>query len=405
MANFEQVRARLGDGLVIPACPLALNARRKFDERRQRTLFRYYVAAGAGGLAVGVHTTQFAIREPRIGLFKPVLELAAEELRSSRCQEAHSVKSELGQSPSTNPPAEGSKPADALTEFPSREGSGVGSSSSAGGTQLKSSPSMLGIAGICGKTKQAMAESALAREQGFHAGLLSLGALQSATNDELLAHCRAVSETIPLVGFYLQPAAGGRVLPFAFWRRFAEIENVVAIKIAPFNRYQTLDVIRAIAEAGREDISLYTGNDDNIVIDLVTPFRFNVGGKIVERRIVGGLLGHWAVWTRKAVALLAECRRIAINGQPVSLELMRRAVEVSDANAAFFDPAHNYAGCIPGIHEVLSRQGLLEGIWCLDPHETLSPGQGEEIDRVYRAYPHLNDDEFVARHRDEWLSA
>jgi len=275
--------------------------------------------------------------------------------------------------------------------------------SAAGGTEFAAS-AMIRIAGICGNTKQAMAEAALVRELGYQAGLLSLGALQDASNDELLAHCRTVAEMIPLVGFYLQPAAGGRVLPFALWRCFAEIENVAAIKIAPFNRYQTLEVIRAIAEAGRQDIALYTGNDDNIVIDLVTPFRFNIGGRIVERRIVGGLLGHWAVWTKNAVELHAECRRLVLAGQPVPHELLQRAVEVTDANAAFFDPAHHYAGCIPGIHEVLHRQGLLEGIWCLDPNETLSPGQFEEINRVYRAYPHLNDDGFVAEHRDEWLS-
>ena len=415
MAGIEQLRAGLGAGLVIPACPLALNARRKLDERRQRALFRYYIAAGAGGLAVGVHTTQFAIREPKVGLFKPVLELAAEELARSRRIEAHSAKSEtrnpkseIRQSLSTKPPAAGTEPPDARTEFHSWEGSGVGSSAalpnSAAGAAPLTAVATIGIAGICGNTKQAAAEAALARELGYHAGLLSLGALQDASNDELLAHCRSAAEIIPLVGFYLQPAAGGRVLPFAFWRRFAEIETVVGIKIAPFNRYQTLDVIRAIAEAGREDIALYTGNDDNIVIDLITPFRFNVAGKTVERRIVGGLLGHWAVWTPKAVELHAECRRIVMTGRPVPHELLQRAVEVTDANAAFFDPAHNYAGCIPGIHEVLRRQGLLEGIWCLDPNETLSPGQREEIDRVYRAYPHLSDDEFVARHRDEWLS-
>jgi len=379
MASIEQLRARLGAGLVIPACPLALNARRKLDERRQRALLRYYIDAGAGGLAVGVHTTQFAIRQPKVGLFKPVLELAAEELRSSRRKEAHSTKSEVRKLKS---------------QFPSREGPGVG--------LFAALP--IGIAGVCAKTKQATTEAALARELGYHAGLLSLGTLQDASDDELLVHCRTVAEIIPLVGFYLQPAAGGRVLPYAFWRRFAEIGNVVAIKIAPFDRYQTLDVIRAVAEAGREDIALYTGNDDNIVIDLVTPFRFNVGGKIVERRIVGGLLGHWAVWTKKAVELHAECRRIAMTGQPVPLELLKLAVEVTDANAAFFDPAHDFAGCIPGIHEVLRRQGLLEGIWCLDPNEILSPGQREEIDRVSCAYPHLNDDEFVAQHQDEWFS-
>jgi len=361
--------------MVIPACPLALNAQRKLDERRQRALFRYSLAAGAGGLAVGVHTTQFAIRDPKVGLFRPVLELAAEVLRGSRREEAHSQTSEISNSKSE---IEQNLPGSAATK--------------------------VGIAGICGQTKQAVAEATLARELGFHAGLLSLGALKTASEDELLVHCRAVSEIIPLVGFYLQPAAGGRLLPHSFWRRFAEIENVVAIKIAPFNRYQTLDVIRAVADAGRDDIALYTGNDDNIVMDLVTPFRFQVGRTFVERRIVGGLLGHWAVWTQKAVELHAECRRVSQSGAAIHAELLRRNVEVTDANAAFFDAANGFAGCIPGLHEVLRRQGLLEDIWCLDPNETLSPGQREEIDRVSLAYPHLNDDEFVVQHRDERLS-
>lgn len=376
MATIESVRTRLGEGLAIPACPLVLNAQRRFDERRQRALIRYYLAAGAGGLAVGVHTTQFAIRDPKIGLFKPVLELAAEELRRSRREEAHAFNAERGMR---------------NTESDQR--------------LLTSAATIIGIAGICGPTKQAVAEAALARELGFHAGLLSLGALQLASEDELIAHCRAVAEIIPLFGFYLQPAVGGRVLPFSFWRRFAEIQNVVAIKIAPFNRYQTLDVVRAIAEAGRDDIALYTGNDDNIVLDLLTPFRFRVGDKTVERRIVGGLLGHWAVWTKRAMDLHAECRRLAVSGKPIPPELLRRAGEVTDCNAAFFDAANNFAGCIPGLHEILRRQGVLEDVWCLDPHETLSPGQREEIDRVCRAYPYLSDDEFVAQHRDQWLAS
>ncbi|MCX7827447.1 MAG: dihydrodipicolinate synthase family protein, partial [Verrucomicrobiae bacterium] len=213
----------------------------------------------------------------------------------------------------------------------------------------------------------------------------------------------AVADIIPLVGFYLQPAVGGRVLPYSFWRRFAEIPNVVAIKMAPFNRYQTIDVVRAIAEAGREDIALYTGNDDNIVMDLLTPYRFHANGEPVERRIVGGLLGHWCVWTRVAVETLNECHAIVKGGGPVPVEMLRRNVEVTDCNAAFFDVANGFAGCVAGLHEVLRRQGLLEGIWCLDPKETLSPGQSAEIDRVYRSYPHLNDDAFVAAHRDEWL--
>lgn len=348
IANF---RAGLHRGLVIPATPLALNGKRQLDERRQRALFRYYVAAGSGGLAVGVHTTQFAIRDPKINLFKPILQIAQEEFARGDAQ----VKEPL-----------------------------------------------VRIAGICGATPQATAEACLVREHGFHAGLLSLAAMKHATEDELIAHCRAVAEAIPVVGFYLQPAVGGRVLPFSFWRRFAEIQNVVAIKMAPFNRYQTIDVVRAIVEAGRDDIALYTGNDDNIVLDLITPFGFQANGKTVERRIVGGLLGHWSVWTRKAVELLDECHS-AVAKDPVPKELIRRNIEVTDSNAAFFDAANGFAGCIAGLHEVLRRQGLLEGIWCLDPNEGLSAGQAEEIDRVYRSYPHLSDDAFVVEHRDEWL--
>jgi dihydrodipicolinate synthase/N-acetylneuraminate lyase len=334
---------------VIPACPLALTAERRLDERRQRALVRYYLAAGATGLAVGVHTTQFAIRDPKIGLFRPVLELAAAELdRADR------------------PVAR--------------------------------------IAGVCGPTPQAVAEAELARACGYQAALLSLGALKNATEADLLAHCRRAADVLPLVGFYLQPAVGGRVLPFAFWRRFAEIENVVAIKIAPFNRYQTLDVVRAVAEAGRDDIALLTGNDDHIVMDLLTPFRFQTGRSLVERRITGGLLGQWAVWTRRAVELVEGCHRLVAAGGAVPAEMLRRHVELTDANAAVFDAANGFAGCIAGVHEILRRQGLLEGIWCLDPHETLGPGQAEEIDRVCRAYPHLTDDEFVREHRDRWLS-
>ena len=349
MGDIEQLRKSLSEGLVIPACPLALNARRKPDELRQRALFRYYLAAGAGGLAIGAHTTQFAIHEPKVGLFKPLLELAMEELKRSR-----------------------DRP--------------------------------VGIAGICGTTRQATVEAALARRLGCRAGLLSLAGHDGESEEQLLAHCRAVAEIIPLFGFYLQLAVGGRVLSRRFWQRFGEIENVVAVKIAPFNRYQTLDVIRGIVASGRTDIALYTGNDDSIVMDLLTPFRFESRGGLSERRIVGGLLGHWAVWTRKAVELHAECRQVVEANVAVPQALLRRAMEITDSNAAFFDAANVYAGCIPGLHEVLRRQGLLEGTWCLDPKEVLSPGQSEEIDRVYRAYPHLNDDAFVVEHRDQWLA-
>jgi dihydrodipicolinate synthase/N-acetylneuraminate lyase len=351
MSNSIEPLALLRQGVVIPACPLALTADRRLDERRQRALVRYYLAAGAGGLAVGVHTTQFAIREPSVGLFQPVLSLAAEEL--SQCRRP-----------------------------------------------------FVAIGGICGDTRQATAEAQLIRELGYHAGLVSLSALPDATEAALVEHCRRIAEVIPLVGFYLQPAVGGRTLSYAFWRWFLEIDNVVAIKIAPFNRYQTMDVLRAAFDCGRGDVALYTGNDDNIVADLVTPFRCGSvpshGHGTRTVRIVGGLLGHWAVWTRRAVELLGECHRAATSGD-IPVELLQRGAQVTDCNRAIFDAANHFAGCIAGVHEVLRRQGLLAGVWCLDPAEGLSPGQAEEIDRVCREYPHLTDDEFVAAHRDEWL--
>jgi len=334
----ETWREKLRRGVVIPAHPLALDANRKLDEQRQRALTRYYLASGAGGVAVGVHTTQFEIRDPRVGLFEPVLALAMEELRATNA---------------------------------------------------------IRIAGIVGATPQAVKEAELAVRSGYHAGLLSLAALRHASVAELVEHARAVASVLPVFGFYLQPAVGGRVLPYEFWRRFAEIENVVAIKIAPFNRYQTLDVVRAVAESGRSDeIALYTGNDDTIVVDLLTPFPF--GGRIV--RIAGGLLGHWAVWTRRAVELLHR-----IKMEPECPGWLKLAAEVTDSNAAFFDTANQFAGCISGLHEVLRRQGLLAGRWCLNPAEDLSPGQMEEIDRVYAAYPHLHDDDFVRQNLDSWL--
>ena len=336
-------RERLRKGVAIPAHPLALTEARKLDERRQRALTRYYLAAGAGGVAVGVHTTQFAIHDARLGLYRPVLELAIGETAGR----------------------------DAIA-----------------------------VAGIVGGTEQALQEAETAASLGYHAGLLGLGALRDATEEQLLAHVRAVAAAIPVFGFYLQPAVGGRVLSYRFWRKFAEIDNVAAIKIAPFNRYQTLDVVRAVTDAGRDgDIALYTGNDDHIIADLVTPYRF--GGRVV--RIVGGLLGHWAVWTRPAVEYLERAHRAA-SGDAVAHELLRLAEEVTDANAALFDAANRFRGCIAGLHEILRRQGLMAGRWCLDPDEDLSPGQAEEIDRVCAAYPHLRDDGFVAEHLEKWLS-
>ncbi len=333
-----QVRDKLRSGLVIPAHPLALNNQRKLDERRQRALTRYYLAAGAGGVAVAVHTTQFAIREH--GLLEPVLQLAQDE-----CRARDVVK----------------------------------------------------IAGVCGKRQQAIAESQLAARLGYDAALLSLAALKDESIGELVEHARAIASIIPVMGFYLQPSVGGRYLPYEFWRKFLEIENVVAIKIAPFNRYQTIDVVRALAESGRaQDVALYTGNDDNILNDLCAVFDFN-GQRI---RFAGGLLGHWAVWTHIAVQHLARAKT---SRDSMSAELQSLAPQVTDANAAIFDPAHHFHGCIPGIHEILRRQGLLEGRWCLDPGEELSPGQMEEIDRVCKAYPHLQDDSFVKEHLDDWL--
>jgi hypothetical protein len=342
------VLAALRRGLVIPAHPLALDAARRLDPRRQRALSRYYLDAGAGGLAVGVHTTQFAIREA--GLYEPVL------------QSAMRVAAE-------------------------RPGA---------------APVM--IAGLVGRTAQAVREAQIARGLGYHAGLLSLAAMKGASEDELIGHAEAVAREIPLVGFYLQPAVGGIVLPASFWRRFAAIENVVAIKIAPFNRYRTLDVVRGVAEAGAADrITLYTGNDDHIVLDLLTPFTVTVAGKPVTLRIRGGLLGHWSVWVRRAVELLERAHAAAAQ-DAVPADLLALDAQVTDCNAAIFDVANDFHGVIAGCHEILRRQGLLEGIWCLDPRETLGPGQAQEIDRVYAAYPHLNDDAFVRSGLDKWLS-
>jgi hypothetical protein len=345
-------REHLRNGVAIPAHPLALTAARKLDERRQRGLTRYYLDAGAGGLAVGVHTTQFAIRETNHGLFRPVLELAAATVRESLATRAR--------------------------------------------------PFVM-VAGLCGPTSQAAAEAETALACGYDVGLLSLGALRDATEAQLLAHCRAIADVIPVFGFYLQPAVGGRVLDYSFWREFAEIPNVWAVKVAPFDRYRTIDVVRAFGEAGRDDVALYTGNDDSIVADLLTPFPVTVGGELKIRWIDGGLLGQWAVWTRSAVDLLRRARAARAGGV-VETDMLREGAALTDANGAIFDAINGYAGCIAGIHEVLRRQGLLAGVWCLDPREALSPGQADEIERVSRTYPFLTDDAFVAERLDAWLS-
>lgn len=345
MTAVTDVRGRLKQGLVIPAHPLVLTKARELDERRQCALTRYYIDAGAGGIAVGVHTTQFAIREH--GLYRPVLALAAETV------DAHA------------PPS-----------------------------------SVIKIAGLVRPPEQAIAEAEIALSLGYDAGLLSLGGLARTPEETLVEHCREVANVIPIMGFYLQPAVGGRVLSYEFWRAFAEIENVVAIKIAPFNRYWTQDVVRAVADAGRDDIALYTGNDDNIVNDLLTPFP--VGERNV-RWFDGGLLGQWAVWTKRAVDLLAHVKKARSSGS-IDLRLLRDGAALTDANAAIFDAANNFAGCIPGIHEVLRRQGLVENTVCLQASEALSAGQSDEIDRVCREYSFLGDDDFVAANLDKWMS-
>lgn len=345
------LRSHLLAGQAIPAHPLALDANRRFDERHQRALTRYYIAAGTGGIAVGVHSTQFEIRDAKHGLFKPVLELAAETAAAG----------------------------------------------------LRAAPRGYAlIAGICGRTSQAVAESELARSLGYHAGLVSMAAYRSEPESEILAHVATVAKTIPVVGFYLQPAVGGRMFSYAFWRKFADIPEVVAIKIAPFNRYQTIDVVRAVAASGREEIALYTGNDDTIVTDLLTPFTFDLDGRKVTRRIVGGLLGHWGVWSRSAVSLLKDAKQAVASGG-LDSSWLARANAVTDMNAALFDAANRFQGCIPGILEVLRRQGLVGSVHCLNPDEKLSPGQAEELDRVSAAHPDLIDDDFVAANLDRWL--
>ncbi len=339
----DTIKNLIHEGTVIPAHPLALNADRTLDEERQRLLTRYYIASGAGGMAVGVHSTQFEIRNDDVQLLEPVLRMAVEEVEN----------------------------ADLNRPFAK-------------------------IAGIVGPTNQAVQEARLAAKLGYDFGLVSMGGLNNYSEKELIRRAEKVGEVIPIFGFYLQPAVGGQLLSYDFWKDFADIPSVKAIKMAPFNRYQTLDVVRAVCHSSRwEEIALYTGNDDNIINDLLTTYAFPVDGAVRKKEIVGGLLGHWAVWTRKAVELLEEIKGIRHAKSGIPEEMLTRNIEVTDANAVLFDVAHDFHGCIPGIHEVLRRQGLLKGTWCLNPNENLSPGQSEELDRIYRDYPELNDDEFV----------
>ena len=344
----EDLKDILLKGLVIPANPTALTEGLKLDERRQRALSRYYLAAGSGGLAIGVHTSQFEIREA--GLYRPVLELGKEEMDSF---------------------------------------------------YNKSGKVAFRVAGVLGNTVQAVKEAQIAADLGYHAGLLGLAALKGKSNKELIAHCRAVAEVIPVIGFYLQTSVGGGVLDTEFWREFSRIENVVAIKMAPFDRYNTIDVVRGVAESGRaSEIALYTGNDDNIVADLLTEYNIPTVGGIVKKKIVGGLLGHWAVWNKKAVELFERIKKAPPSE---ALDLLSVGIGITDANAAFFDSRNSFKGSIAGIHEVLIRQGLLKGNYTIDPKERLSPGQKEEIDRVYALYPELNDDDFVRENLDHWM--
>lgn len=335
----------LQQGTVIPAHPLALTRDLKLDETRQRALTRYYIASGAGGIAVGVHTTQFEIRKPGINLLEPVLKIAADEIERARL------------------------------DYP-----------------------FIKVAGIVGPTEAALQEAELAVKYGFHLGLVSMGGLASWSETELINRVGKISAIIPVFGFYLQPAVGGRILSYEFWKDFSEIPNVYAIKVAAFNRYQTLDVVRAVCTSTRRnEIALYTGNDDNIVADLLTPYRFTINNEIVEKRFVGGLLGHWAVWTKKSVELFHEIKECLAQKNPGIENLLAKGIEVTDMNAVIFDAKNSFKGCIAGIHEVLRRQGLLEGVWCLNPEEKLSPGQPEEIDRIYRSYPGYTDDKFAVQ--------
>lgn len=344
-----ELKALLHEGTVMPAYPLALNPDRSFDEYTQRVLTHYYLDAGVGGLAVGVHTTQFEIRDPEHNLFETILKVAAEEIDRAQLDRP-----------------------------------------------------FIKLAGICGPTEQAVAEAELAVKYGYDMGLLSMGSLPNYSEADLLERTKAVAAVMPVFGFYLQPSVGGRIFTYDFWEKFMEIDNVVAVKTAPFNRYQTLDVLRAVCHSSRiDEIAVYTGNDDNIVADLLTPYEMNVNGKMVQKEFLGGLLGHWAVWTQKAVELMAEVKE-AKRTQIGYRELLMKGTQITDANAAFFDLNNDFQGCIPGINEMLARQGLLQGNYCLNPDEVMGPGQAEELTRVSQDYPHLNDDAFIKENLEKW---
>ncbi len=351
ITKSKDLREHLLAGQVIPACPLPLDSDRAWSPPHQRALLHYYFEAGARGIAVGVHATQFAIRDPKHDLLKPVLELASE------------VVGEL--------------------------------------TRSKGEPVVM-IAGVCGRLKQAFAEAQLASGFGYDTGLLSMSELKDLTEKEIIEHCRIIAKVIPLFGFYLQPAVGGRVFSYDFWRRFVEIPEVVGIKIAPFNRYRTWDVVRAVLESGRDDIALYTGNDDNIIVDLLTPFSHQVNGNRKRRFMSGGLLGQWGIWTQSAVDLLERVKR-ARGHETMDASWLEENAALTDANAAVFDAANHFSGCIPGIMEVLRRQGLAPSNLCLNPTEILSPGQADELDRVIASYPELADDEFIEENLHRWL--
>ena len=338
-------------GTVIPATPLALDENRRFDEYSQRLLMKYYLNCGVGGIATAVHSTQFEIRDPEVNLFEPILKLVSDEI-------------------------------DAF--------------------ENKTGRVIVKVAGVCGKTEQAVKEATLAKKYGYDAVLLSPGGLNSLSEDELVKRTKAVAEVMPVIGFYLQTAVGGRHFSFEYWQKICEIPNVVAIKAAPFNRYMSLDIARAAALSTRSDeITLYTGNDDNIVIDLLTTYRFDVNGKRYEKGFEGGLLGHWSVWTKRAVELFERCKNEKTNGT-ISSEMLTLANAVTDSNAVLFDGANAFAGCIPGLHYVLKKQGLMKSLNCINPNEVLSPGQDTEIERIYAMYPNLVDDDFVKENIESW---